>query len=401
MNRFTVLSVLLLLSLFSWTLHADSLQDGWDRGVTYYNEGRRIHNSANLIELPGYTFPATTNLDELRSQIRTLDEYISAGNERLRLTNLAIRSYRTAHTEFASLSHIYTGTNYQRVSENLRITTAKIEECRKLVSSIERYIQDVNSNKSRIQEYINNNTFNDIHEPNNSTSQAKSLQPGVVVNSFFSSANDIDWWSFTVPQDGAIVEIILRSARIDTYVELFESSGYKRDSDDDSGGGTDSAIKIALRSGTYFLKAKEVHGMLGPYSVHLNFQALPRDSFEPDNNSGQAKPIVINAVPQNRTFHDPVDQDWASFTVAHRAKYELTTKAVNSSISGINTHLTLFKVQPGSALLLVAEDDDSGSGNWDARIEMILEPGAYLIRVISLHQEILDEGAYTLQVRQQ
>ena len=97
----------------------------------------------------------------------------------------------------------------------------------------------------------------DIYEPNDDSSQAKPIEIGTPQEHTFHHAEDVDWVTFQVtqPRRYTITAKGVRTAQLDTYIELFDSDINSIDGNDDGGENLDARLSVYLQNGLYYLKA--------------------------------------------------------------------------------------------------------------------------------------------------
>jgi hypothetical protein len=96
----------------------------------------------------------------------------------------------------------------------------------------------------------------DEFEPDDGPSQATLLEIGTPQEHTFHSSDDVDWFQFRITQPGRYVIRArgVRTNRLDTYIELFDSNVNSIAENDDGGDNLDSRLSLHFENGTYFLK---------------------------------------------------------------------------------------------------------------------------------------------------
>ena len=96
----------------------------------------------------------------------------------------------------------------------------------------------------------------DNNEPNDEPSKATPVTVGSTIENTFHSAEDIDWFKFSVTQAGRynINTRGVNSNRLDTYIALYDSNLNPIAEDDDGGNALSSLISQNLNRGSYYLK---------------------------------------------------------------------------------------------------------------------------------------------------
>jgi hypothetical protein len=96
----------------------------------------------------------------------------------------------------------------------------------------------------------------DEYENDDDFSLAKAIRIGTPQQHSFHSGSDVDWLSFEVLRAGYYtIRARGLNSRLDTYIELYDSSHAYIDEDDDGGDDLDACLSVHLQPGTYYLKA--------------------------------------------------------------------------------------------------------------------------------------------------
>ncbi|MDR1249586.1 MAG: hypothetical protein LBK63_09815 [Treponema sp.] len=98
----------------------------------------------------------------------------------------------------------------------------------------------------------------DEYEDDGDFSLAKTIAVGTPQQHSFTTGDDVDWVAFETDRDGSYTIRVrgANTARLDTYIELYDSNRSLIDEDDDGGSNLDSRLSARLRSGIYYLKVK-------------------------------------------------------------------------------------------------------------------------------------------------
>ncbi len=233
--------------------------------------------------------------------------------------------------------------------------------------------------------------FEDFGEPNNNRDEATLIQLGQEITALFGSASDVDWYSMVVPSSGGLLQVFTGGDQ-DTVMELYDARGNLITEDDDSGSGGNARIRFNAQGGIYFVRVADYDNAMGRYTLTARLLSRENmDRYEPDDTMETAKPIEVNAAPQEKTFSDPDDEDWARFTISTSGRFIIESKALSNR--SLDTYIELYD-EDGE---LWDEDDDGGS-NYDARLTVNLEPGTWYIRVRQVDDEISGDGRYSLSV---
>jgi hypothetical protein len=233
----------------------------------------------------------------------------------------------------------------------------------------------------------------DSFEPDGTSGQASSIQPGRSQMHSISPVADVDWVKFTL---NAPRNIILETAGDsgDTVLYLYNGSLTQIATNDDGGNGYFSRISLdALPAGTYYAKVREYgdNDEIASYTLLLTTSVVSGgsggDSFEPDNQSSQASSIFAG-IPQTHSIVPVADVDWVRFTLSRQTDIVLQT-------SGTRGDTVLFLYN--SSLSEIASDDDSGEALFSKIILSNLQPGTYYAKIIEYRNN--DQiSSYTLSL---
>lgn len=232
----------------------------------------------------------------------------------------------------------------------------------------------------------------DPFEPDNTPDQAQRLAPeGAPQEHTLHAPGDQDWVSLEM--SGTTGIRLLTEGPCDTYLYLYAQDRTTILAEDDDGGefGGSLIAYTIMQGGTYYAKIRhydERAGVCDLYTLSLSLTAptLP-DSFEPDDLSTQAKPIVLNGTPQTHSVHVPGDTDWVRFPLAAGERVFLFTEGQ------CDTYLYLYA--PDGRTILT-EDDDSGEGTNAAIFFRAIESGVHFARVRLFGERARTCSAYQL-----
>ncbi|MDR1319263.1 MAG: PPC domain-containing protein [Treponema sp.] len=98
----------------------------------------------------------------------------------------------------------------------------------------------------------------DEYEEDDDFTSAKEISPGTPQRHTFTTGNDVDWVKFQISRPGSytIRARGVNSARLDTYIELYDGNRNSIDDNDDGGEDLDSRLSVRLQAGTYYLKVE-------------------------------------------------------------------------------------------------------------------------------------------------
>lgn len=113
----------------------------------------------------------------------------------------------------------------------------------------------------------------DEYESDDTMDSARDISIGVAQQHTFTAKDDVDWVTFQADRPGSYVIRTrgVNSARLDTYIELYDGNSNSIDSDDDGGESYDSLLSVRLQAGTYYLKVECLNDEPDqPYSVSVD-----------------------------------------------------------------------------------------------------------------------------------
>jgi hypothetical protein len=229
----------------------------------------------------------------------------------------------------------------------------------------------------------------DASEPNDTRETAAKIPLGEDLESSFQSEKDEDWYQVEIPDAGGFL-IVTTEGSLDTLITLYDAEGAPLAEDDDSGRGLNARASALVPGGTLYIRILEVDGDRGRYTLKTQVRAPGEaDAFEPDNTKERAHQITPGE-PQGRTFTTAEDEDWAVFTIVKPGLYEIRALGEDPAL---DTYLELYDAE-GEYI----DDNDDGGDNYDALIQVELEPGTYFLLITTLDEDPLDNNAYTLSV---
>lgn len=202
------------------------------------------------------------------------------------------------------------------------------------------------------------------------------LLPGAPVTGWAGGA-PLDY-QLAVTQLSSVV-IDMRSAQIDSYLELSGAGIFFMDDDSGPGGrGLDARIEALLPPGEYQLQAADIGGEGGlftllaqvtPVNLPQRLRGLPvlRDGSRHEANLAQGQ------------------RDEYRLVIAHAGRYQLDMQS-----QALDATLALYSAGMGAA------DDDSGGG-LDARLDLTLEAGEYLL--VAQSYDDTGAGSYSLNIQ--
>jgi hypothetical protein len=188
-----------------------------------------------------------------------------------------------------------------------------------------------------------------------------------------------DPWEFTISATTAILAEMM-SAEFDTYVIVTDPQGNRLGFDDDAGDGTNSRLSMTLEPGTYRLVANSfAPGETGNYSLSLRVDACR--SAPPLNVGGT---VTGSLTADDCRLADGSFADRWTLTLA-----SATTVRLDLMSDAFDAYLLVTD----TANTILASDDDGG-GPSNARVEVALPAGTYIVWANSFAAG--QTGAYSL-----
>lgn len=230
-------------------------------------------------------------------------------------------------------------------------------------------------------------------EPNDSAEEA--VEIGVndePIGSILIPGSDVDWFSFELARSAGTDTIVSIETfgELDTYIELYDAQGRLLLENDDGGTDGNGRIDVFLSdTGRYYVKVRHYDGSdQGEFQLGVRLIQATPDEWEPDDNRQDARVTPVDGAVQIHNFTPADEVDWISFSIQ-------ATRTVEIKTSGnIDTYMVLYD-QLGNRL---DEDDDSG-GDYNARIERVLQRGTYFVELSQVEGDAVFGGEYGLSVR--
>ena len=229
-------------------------------------------------------------------------------------------------------------------------------------------------------------------EPNDSPEEAIPLRVNAPdTDSMIMPGTDEDWYYFDyqAPRGDDNVISAYTVGDLDTYIEMYNENLELLMENDDGGDGGNGRIDMFLGdSGRFYLKVRHYDGSdQGDYGVNVQLLQASPDDWEPDNTEREAQSISVDGNRQIRNFTPADEEDWVTFDLQATSTVEIRTTG------DIDTYIILYD-RLGN---VVAEDDDSG-GDYNARIEQVLQRGTYTVQVTQVAGDSVFGGEYGLSV---
>lgn len=237
-------------------------------------------------------------------------------------------------------------------------------------------------------------------EPNNDAAHATAI--GALANYSqnnlaLDDINDTDWFSFVYNNrtyyfkvrgyDGAVGDYALQFTRNNNAVRIETLPA--------NGSNVDTVVTLYDTDGSTQLAEDDDSGQSNFSLLQHNLPLPPADPLEPNNNSGQAFNIGVNAnYANNQLILTQDDQDWFRFTYNNQTYYfkvrgfngnsigdynlvfsrnnNVVTLTTQQRTGLVDTYLELYNT---NAVDILAQDDDSGADNFSTLTYTFPLPG--------------------------
>ncbi len=215
----------------------------------------------------------------------------------------------------------------------------------------------------------------DPFEPDNRMDDATPLElDREWVSTMLMPSGDEDWFSLDIPRSGQGMTVlgVETEGGLDTWIDLFDSSGDQLAEDDDGSGNANALLRYTIEeSGRYYVKVRHFDDSgTGPYDIRAWLERAEPDEFEPDNVLEDATSLSLDGAAQSHTFAPAEDTDWFTFTLPSGMTVTIETSG------DIDTVMRVLDIEGN----MVAEDDDSGEDG-NARIRRFLPQGTYYLEI--------------------
>ncbi|MCB4743984.1 MAG: PPC domain-containing protein, partial [Sulfurovum sp.] len=215
---------------------------------------------------------------------------------------------------------------------------------------------------------------------NNSKDEATSISLQSTTEGRINGAGDVDWFKVVISHAGTLT--VDTTGTTDTYGELYNASGTKITSDDDSGSERNFKISQWLETGTYYVKVKhrDPSAISGTYLLAAHF-----DDY--GNTPDDATPINPSTIAStvSGSIEMAGDEDW--FKVDITSTGTLVIGIAGQTADDINVSLY------GESNVSIVSGDSSNTLGVSKR----LTAGTYYVKV--KHRSTTGIGSYDLATR--
>ncbi|MCB4784523.1 MAG: PPC domain-containing protein, partial [Sulfurovum sp.] len=212
---------------------------------------------------------------------------------------------------------------------------------------------------------------------NNSKDEATSIRLQSTTEGRINGAGDVDWFKVDITSAGTLT--VDTTGTTDTYGELYNASGTKITSDDDSGSEHNFKISQYLETGTYYVKVKhrDSSAISGTYLLVAHFD-------DHGNSKDEAAPINLNSRTLG-SIEMAGDEDWFKVDITSAGTL---TMGVDSQTAG-DINVSLY----GESNVSIVSGDSSNTLGVSKR----LAAGTYYVKV--KHRSTTGTGDYRLVTR--
>jgi hypothetical protein len=206
---------------------------------------------------------------------------------------------------------------------------------------------------------------NDVYETNNTSSQAKTISLGITISAAISSANDVDWFKVTTPNNSNTnLEVTISNLPADYDLYIYNKSLKLIGSSINSGTSNDVVIYNSnARKATYYIKVIGKSGAFNPgcYSLLAQVSSTPAQSV---SNASTPQKEINEGLNKQLLYPNPASEFvYLNFNSA-------TEGLVNIEI--VNSIGQLVKQHPVNTI----------KGHNQIKIQVAdIRPGMYILRI--------------------
>lgn len=245
-------------------------------------------------------------------------------------------------------------------------------------------------------------------ESNDTYQTANEISLGNAVYGNLHKSSDIDWYKFTIPEDGYI-SIDFNHEQIsskDNYWRfyLYHSDGVTHYDNHYSywgvtGNENRSTCQLGVKSNTYYLMIRD--GYYGDfsdktYNITINYNEADNWESEVNNTSDKANEISLNSAYYG-TLRSYEDVDWYKFTVPTNCKISVSFN--HTKLNSSDTYWLVYVYQSDAVTKLT---NFSVKGNADAASDYIdADNGTYYLKVYCSTSYSHSGSTYSIVVTEQ
>ena len=251
-------------------------------------------------------------------------------------------------------------------------------------------------------------------ESNNKRDQATTITLNSGMVGSISDGNDVDWYKFTLPQNGAVSISFTHTtlSSTNTYWEMYvyQTDGVTGIEGSSSlywnipGNENVTTCEFGLTAGTYYIKIVPYSSSrkeTSPYTVTVNYKQSSNYEKEVNNKAATATQIAVNSNYYG-AINSGNDTDWYKFTTPSDGK--ITISFTHEILSSTNTYWEMYVYQTDG----VTGIEGTSSIYWNVpgnenvtTCEIGLKAGTYYIKIAPYSSSRRDSSTYTLKVNHQ
>ena len=234
----------------------------------------------------------------------------------------------------------------------------------------------------------------DIYENNDNPQSAYTVSSGSYYPTIFPTG-DIDWFNISIETQGTLsVSVTSVSSRLDIVIYIYgpnSSTTFQGYSDSGSSGVSES-IYLALQPGYYYIKIYSYGNddfATSPYTLTINYVAVPPDPWEPNNDFANA--TLISSGTYTPQIFPKGDMDYFNISCSELGVLYVNVTSVPSSLD------IVIRVCGPNSTTQRAYVDSSGAG-YSEYLYIDVLPGYYYIQIYSYGNDDYSTLNYTLQI---
>ncbi len=212
----------------------------------------------------------------------------------------------------------------------------------------------------------------DQYEPDDTVSNAKTIQAGQVQAHTIHFNSDVDWVKFTV-NNTENIELKTTGLYGGLTISLYSTDLTYLVSKDGYSASADTILRFTgLEAGTYYAKVEDYgnNNTNSLYNLHLKTTVGNGDNFEGDNVPSEASAGKMGGT-QNRSIVPANDLDWIKFSLTAIDNVELKTTGLQGglNIKLYSSDLTYLYQSANASTYSLLKVSELAPGDYYARVE--------------------------------
>jgi hypothetical protein len=242
---------------------------------------------------------------------------------------------------------------------------------------------------------LNSTTAQDNFEPNNTITNAATLDCEQFYQPFIQELGDQDWFKVDMQSAGALsAEISNVSNSLDIDVSIWQLSNGQsiliaNDDDTNAGGGQSVTVTAFLEPGIYYIRVvDELDNSFNDSESYGLKISCYENNLEINQTIALASSISLdtcfldNIWGENQLYFDSnngsTDQDWFRVQVEESGTLDIAITFVPSTI---DINLEIWTITNGQPKIVADDDDGNSSGGQSMFSTAYLEPGTYYVYI--------------------